>query len=267
MLEAYLLSGGAEIDTAGGWIDLGAALQDTRLVERGIHSLSEDDEVNKPYTLYNLGNAHKTLFDITRAQKGNNYRSFTDNKHLLGSSNYFNQAEALGHSSSSLYTNYASALSTQGRYMEAIEFYDRVLKNDPCFGMAYGNKAICVKHMAAISGDEHMEAAQLVYAYQLLQKAFKYKESVISIGGTHALEWFKAEKHNIEIMFKDTPEELKSKLQHEKFDLEGVKDKILRGFHDFSIKNDLFLNLHVQDKNTKAALYDPVFISMVYPIK
>jgi len=43
-----------------------------------------------------------------------------------------------------VYTNLANVLDNIGRFIDAIEYYDRALELDPDFGMSLGNKGICL---------------------------------------------------------------------------------------------------------------------------
>jgi tetratricopeptide (TPR) repeat protein len=70
-----------------------------------------------------------------------------------------------------VYTNLANVLDNIGRFINAIEYYDRALNLDPDFGMALGNKGMCMMVYAR----EHFEPGHrhifVGSAERLLEKA------------------------------------------------------------------------------------------------
>ncbi len=175
----------------------------------------------------------------------------------------FLESIKLGNDEPSIYTNYANLLDIQGRSLEAINYYDKAIRKNNTWGMAYGNKAISIIALARISGK--YQTAQYILAYQLLKKAIEYKDSVIEIGGKQALSEFEARLTEIERLFSKKKNILSAPLEHLKLETKNLSDK-LKEYYRFSIENDLFLNLHIQDKECEAATVDHVFISLVIPI-
>ena len=254
---------------AGAWIDLGHYSCKETDVKKGIDmcnkALFGDTKVQdskKMWYYYNLGNAYYSLFGKKISLEG--YKPFKHSRFLLKATRYFRSSKDLGNHDPQLYINYLNSLSSQGRYLEAIEQCANVIKMYPEFGMAYGNMAEYILRFADICGTYRV--AQYVYAYQFLKKAVRYKDSIIQYSGREALERFRNSKLSIEKMFKDHPEVLHKNLSHRKPSYRDNTDPVLQEFYNFSIKNDLFLNLHVQNKNSDPALDDPVFIQPITPL-
>ncbi len=270
MLDTYVGDAGCKINVAGCCIDLGSQTGDEELIKKGISSyerfLSEDQALSneqRQCVYCNIGNGYYGLFERIRGQKGNTYRAFIDNEYLVKAMRFYQSAYEYGSNNPEIYVNYANVLDHQGRSLEAIDYYDKALKINNSHGMAYANKATCLMQLADISGE--YQEAQYIYAYQLLKKAIENEGSIIKIGGPIALEQFQKVKKDIEGLFKDRLELLDQILPHSAFDWSSFSDE-LRDFYDFSSEHDLFLNLHVQDKHSKAALFDHVFISITTPV-
>jgi tetratricopeptide (TPR) repeat protein len=270
LLDAYVKETGDSLNIAGCKIDLGTHSSTKTYIEDGISTykkaLEKDTMLqieHKQSFNYNIGNGYMSLYSISKATKGTNYRAFKDNQELLEAAKYFKESMNLGNREPSIFTNYGNLLDIQGRYLEAINFYNKAIKANQQWGMAYGNKAISVISLAQISGK--YQTAQYIYAYQLLKKAFEFQDNVIQIGGTQALAEFSKRMIEIEKLFEDKSDLLNNDLPHSKFKTDKLNEQ-LRRFYDFSIDNDLFLNLHIQDKTCEAATTDHVFISLITEI-
>ena len=270
VLDAYVDDGGNEVNVAGCYIDLGLRMGDKELAERGIgiyerllarNASLSDKQLQGFY--YDIGNGYQGLLEQVKRGKGGGYRAFIDNTYLMKAMRAYQSAYEHGADTPELHVNYANSLDCQGRNVEAIGYYDRALRKNDNHGMAYGNKAICLIQLARISGE--YQQAQYIYAYQLLNNAIKNQQSVLDIGGQIALERFQTMKKEIEKLFEGRQDLLKETLRHPPFDTSDLSDK-LQGLYDFAGKQDLFLNLHVQDKRHQAALFDHVFISIVTPV-
>ncbi len=65
-------------------------------------------------------------------------------------------------------TNLANQLDTIGRFIDAVEVYDRVLALNKNFGMAVGNRGIALKHYARTLYDRGHAASMLIAAHEAL---------------------------------------------------------------------------------------------------
>lgn len=68
-------------------------------------------------------------------------------------------------------TNLANLLDRMGRFIDAVEVYDRVLALDKNFGMAAGNRGIALKHYARTLYDGGHAACMLVAAHEALMSS------------------------------------------------------------------------------------------------
>jgi tetratricopeptide (TPR) repeat protein len=68
-------------------------------------------------------------------------------------------------------TNLANQLDKIGRFIEAVEIYDRALRLNPRFGMARGNRGIAFSHYARALYDGGHTAFMLVPAHEMLMSA------------------------------------------------------------------------------------------------
>ena len=274
LLDKYVEDGGAKVNVAGCYIDLGSRLGDDKLILKGINAYEDYKQPCNQRSLngkqlqiidYNIGNGYKGLFDLVRLKKKDSYKAFVDNKYLIKAMEAYLSACSVDCADplAELYINYANLLDTQGRYLEAIEYYDKALNQNSRNGMAYGNKAICIIQLAQISGKYQL--AQYIYAYQLLEKALANKESVLELGYREALSDFQERKKEIDQLFSSNSDVLKQNTEHSPFNVSSMSEK-LQGFYNFGREHDLFLQLHIQDKNCEAALVDHVFISMITPV-
>lgn len=270
LLDNYVKQTGDTLNVSGCYIDLGSFTSQKDVIFKGINTYIEALSKNKNLTKehrqsfnYNIGNGYLALFNIQKQIKESEYRAFIDNEYLLEATRYFLKSIKLGNDDPSIYTNYANLLDIQGRSLEAINFYDKAIRKNNTWGMAYGNKAISIIALARISGK--YQTAQYILAYQLLKKAIECKDSVIEIGGIQALSEFEARITEIESLFSDKKNLLSNPFEHSKIETKSLSDK-LKEYYKFSIENDLFLNLHIQDKECEAATIDHVFISLFTPI-
>ena len=68
-------------------------------------------------------------------------------------------------------TNLANLLDRIGRFIDAVEVYDRVLALDKNFGMAAGNRGIALKHYGRTLYDGGHAACMLIAAYEALMSS------------------------------------------------------------------------------------------------
>lgn len=76
---------------------------------------------------------------------------------------------------SAIYTNLANTLFEIGRFVEAIEYWDRALELQPDFGMALANKGLGLIHYAHLQSDQNLSMILLIEARRMLRKALNQK--------------------------------------------------------------------------------------------
>ncbi|MBW1841766.1 MAG: hypothetical protein JRI75_08215 [Deltaproteobacteria bacterium] len=72
-----------------------------------------------------------------------------------------------------IYTNLAATLYHIGRFVEAVEYWDKVLAMTPSFSMARGNRGYALIHYAHALYDEAQALILLQHAYEDLKKALE----------------------------------------------------------------------------------------------
>jgi tetratricopeptide (TPR) repeat protein len=154
-----------------------------------------------------------------------------------------------------LLVNFGNCLDTVGRSVEAISYYDRVIKIDPAMGEALGNKAVTLYHLASLAkGFTHRF---LLEAERLLG------ESVEQPLHTNTAQNFSAYLDNLTSWMKAhgevRPEQMPSSPAVSEFD----------EFHrEFCIRHQLYLIPTTLLGEKDSIIGDPMFISrMVAPIE
>lgn len=126
-------------------------------------------------------------------------------------------------------TNIANILEKYGRNYEALYAYDKVIKFNPNFGMALGNKAIAIEYYIRLAPQQSL--VLLNQSYLLLKQALK-DEKIPEIGGPHAAKFFENKLIEIESYFKKikcTPKASQT-------------PKNITKYQQFILDNNLFLN-------------------------
>lgn len=159
-------------------------------------------------------------------------------------------------------TNLGNLMDEIGRPIEAINYYEAALKKNRQFGMARGNKAMTIQRLAAIS-DYHN--AYLIFAYKEYTKALKNSASIKKVSD-NALDIFTEQRNHIHKIFShQTKVSLDQSLHHPPRKRSRSK-KFIHFYRNFCVENDLYLNLHLQDRNSEAAASDPIIIKPITAI-
>jgi len=252
-------------------IDRGWDYRDPKLIKKGISRGEKLVEKNRNSLskkrlcklLYFIGVGYGNLYSLEFSRK-KGWQQIINNGHLQQAKQ--NSRDAIRNSKDvspglkkKIWTNYANCLDTLGRGMDALFAYEEVLKIDPNYAMAIGNKAIAMKTFAGASGI-YREA---IYnnAYKML-KSVQNRKDLISIGGRYAKYRIDTEIKNIEsLMDKET---LSKNFSHKPYDLSQLS-AFEKFYIEFCTKNGLFLNLHIHEDICEASISDPVFIRLLLP--
>lgn len=267
MTESKYLKRELAFDIFNIWI--GTATYDEVLINKGISSSLK--KINKPRTHpediaqahYNIGNGYSTLFEI-KLNEG--ISLYDDNvQQLIKKCRQHYEKVPLSHSFTELAkTNLANLFDTIGRPIESIKNYEQTLRINPDHAMATANMAMAVASMAHVST---YEGAYYIYAYQLYQKALSNSESIVAVGGVSSLNKFEKQAAYIWKMYENEgdTESLSVDMTHPHRSEDGLGEWIKR-YTKFCIDKDLYLNLHIHDKNSDASLGDPLVVSPLTPI-
>lgn len=129
-------------------------------------------------------------------------------------------------------TNLANLLSNVGRFVEAIELWNRALHIDPAFGMALGNRGYGLLHYARVLFDRG-------HAELFLKLAYKdFNQSLQSTLAHHAQQAFKDSIKHIESII--SREFLNSDFNLENFSIGRSKEE--RKYRKWVLLHNLFLN-------------------------
>ena len=140
------------------FVDGGFALGKSGKVREGtgiFEKISSSDESEQGFTkcslLYNAANGRSSIYKLRRIRRNSTVPTNDDD--LRAAKKLYREAlHALGTDKGSLASqvlvNYGNCLSQFGRFIEAIECYQKAIEADPTNGMAAGNLAIELEHAA-----------------------------------------------------------------------------------------------------------------------
>lgn len=146
---------------AGLLIDIGEEGQIEEAIIEGIQTLQDDRHhfsnfIHEGSTEYNLGNAKSGLFSIQRTKSG--FKFSPENIALLTEAkNHYWRGYKLFQSTNTdiipqLFVNLANALDSSGRVVEAIQYYDKVLVENPEFPQANASRSEALIWLNNLSG-------------------------------------------------------------------------------------------------------------------
>lgn len=243
------------------FIDGGFALDDSSRVRKGT-KIFEDmllvEEITGGYTrcsiLYNAANGYSSLYSLKK-RKGEEVIPPNDKDLRRAKSLYRQAIEDLGNSepsfASQVLINYGNCLSQFGRFIDAIEYYERAIQTDPTNGMAAGNLGIELERAARIMGCYRHEYIAL--AYDFLKQALG-PNMHLRFGSYQAVKDFQSRlarlEHFINAHKKPVLPPKPTKAHH---DNKSQKDYI-----QFCISNGLFLNAWAGNKELSPGIIDDI---------
>ena len=137
------------------------------------------------------------------------------------------------HRTCQILTNMGNILDQVGRFVEAIEYWERALKRLPSFAMARGNKGICLITYASVLYDQGHRSIFLKYAHSDLKEA-------ISSSELHEGARKEFDRKLVWIESILSPEFIEKDLDLRRFSL-GASDQEIR-YRQWCLDNHLFLN-------------------------
>lgn len=172
--------------------DGGLSLGQRDLVERGMALWQQIGPDSHPAIAYNLANAEMAIYNLA-VKEGDLSTVFERERHYLRSAR--TRFDRIGTEKSApqklrlqALTNAANAYDIVGRYVDALDCYDRALAIDPNFGMALGNRGIALHSSAPFMGEHGSTLRHEAAA--ALDAALNNRESVLRFGGPDALRQF-----------------------------------------------------------------------------
>ena len=246
---------------AGIFIDGGFALGDSSKVRKGTKIFEEmllADEfttgIAKCSVAYNAANGYSSLYSL-KLRIGKDVISTNDSDLRNAKKLYRLAIESLGDTepsfASQVLINYGNCLAEFGRFIEAIQFFERAIEIDPTNGMAAGNLAIQLERALLITGSYRHE--YLALAYDFLKQALS-PSMHLRYGPIEAVEDFQARLARLEdfIYAHETPIlPLKpAEARH--------RDEIPKNYIQFCIENGLFLNAWAGNKELSPGIADDI---------
>ena len=142
---------------------------------------------------YNLANAQLHLWQLAVEQAGLGDAWLNERSHLHEARRLFNLVAQDKDADIVLrlkaLTDCGNSFDIVGRYLDALDCYERALKLDSSFGMAAGNRGITLLNVAPLMAGH--ESHVLSQAAAELDTAISDQERVLRCGGQSALDTFK----------------------------------------------------------------------------
>ncbi len=246
------------MNKGGFLIDIGTALKKRDLIKAGIEACHRALMVGvfPERLLYNLGNGYSNLaFAITPTKRHN------PDDELLQKAKWCHR-KALEHEFTNnsallcqLHTNLGNTYERLGRRVEALEQFNKALAINPNFGMALGNKAVCLIYAAKITG-AHV-SAMTREAYLCLSEAVKQP-----IESDHK-QSFASLKKQLEERYGLFEEAISTVEEDTNAIIAKEPSEFGRFYLTYCLNNDLFLNFCPRLGYAEARLEDPIFITLV----
>ena len=146
-------------------------------------------------------------------------------------------------------TDAGNSYDIVGRYLDALDCYERALRIDPSFGMALGNRGLALLYIAPLMGEHKSHLLQEAAAY--LDAAIDNHESVVRNGGQSALDQFERRRALI------------SGPPHPPWSVPSLPSSLGDPYLDWCLRNELFLHASPSCIRREANILDPVFFQHV----
>jgi len=231
----------------------GKVREGTEILENFLSSDQPGQQFAKSSLLYNVANGRSSLYKLRRQRRKSTVPP-NDADLRVAKKLYRDALSALddvgGAFESQVLVNYGNCLSQFGRYIEAIECYQKAGEADPTNGMAAGNLGMELEHAARIIGRYRHEYIAL--AHELLTRVLVDADMHLNYGSMSALQDFQSVHKRLQrfIAFHSEPI-LPPKPIEIKEDSKAQKEYI-----QFCLDNGLFLNPWVGNKELSPGITD-----------
>lgn len=194
---------------AGFFIDLGNESFNKKIVEKGLRILLDNKDnikcvVTEDSINYCLGNAYQSLYKIDTEEISDFFPIPENIETLFEAKQYYLKSfkalniKELNHYSIQVLTNFGNNLINSGRYVEALQLYDTVLKYNPDFFYAQAAKADGLLIMVKVSQCP-ITLALFIEIYRLFSEAeihsnpFENVRDRIKTGKSYAYQFLSAQ--------------------------------------------------------------------------
>ena len=231
--------------------------------------LLENDSENEERYLYNLGNAY---YKMAIAELKRNSGKLNENiiEKLERAKDYFTKCLKINDERPKAWINKGNALDHLGRYLEAIECFDRAILVDSKHYNAWGNRGIAFWRLSNKAEDKEDKS-------KLFREAMTYLAIELVMHPDFEIEDELKEKIKTFIRENEIPTNLESLLKEqlpkkkallgEHFNLHSSLDTDFKTFYyDFSERHSLFLNLHFDCNGCEYSRLDLLTTHFLVPI-
>ena len=181
------------------YTDAGIKLKDPTLVQEGVRIWCEMKPHDSVTISYNLASAQLHLWQLAVEQAGLGDAWLNERSQLHEARRLFNLVAQHKDADTELrlkaLTDCGNSFDNIGRYLDALDCYERALKLDSSFGMAAGNRGITFLNVASLMGghESHVQSQ----AVSDLDIAISDQDRVLRCGGQSALETFKRRRSGL----------------------------------------------------------------------
>lgn len=237
----------------------GKVREGTEIFEKLLESDQPEQHFSKSSLLYNAANGRSSLYTLRRQRRTtviptNDFDLRIAKKHYRDA--IFALDEKSGSFVSQVWTNYGNCLSQFGRYIEAIESYEKALDADPAHGMAAGNLGIELEHASRIIGRHRHEYIALAHDY--LTRALGSGMHLNS-GSPGAPQYFRSALERLQHFINAHREPILPPQPAEAV----ARSHSQKDYIQFCIKNGLFLNSWVGNKELSPGITDDVYFGPI----
>jgi tetratricopeptide (TPR) repeat protein len=250
-------------ENLGGFlIDIGSALRDISVIQRGVNNIEQKREKSSgdlTYSQwYNLGNGY---YALESAKRGPGYTYIPANTTMTQAKQCYRKALINSNQVSDidkveLRVNYANSLAELGRSVEAINQYNIALQFNPEHPMALGSLGKALEKFAYIASDSRL----LEDALQSLEQALTH-DRLENSGYGYVRPEFSEYKQKIEGQLRQI-----KKASHSTHKMPQITTEHHKAFTDFCIKHSLFLNFCLKGHNCNHPYEDNISFSIITPI-
>ena len=206
LAESLVAGPGQEVNVtqlrAYTYADAGFKLKDSLLMEKGAEAFRKLDPHSSATVSYNLASIQLHLWQLAVEQAGLGDAWLNKRSHLHEARRLFDLVVQHKEADTELrlkaLTDCGNSFDIVGRYLDALDCYERALKLDSSFGMAAGNRGITLLNVASLMGG-HESHVQLQAASDL-DIAISDQGRVLRCGGQSALETFKRRRSGLLVM-------------------------------------------------------------------
>ena len=237
------------------YVEAGTKIDRDGLIQKGIHVWKQMDLYNSA-TIYNLASAELRLWQLAVKQSDLGGAWLNQANHLYEARRLY-ECVAKDHTADvelrlKALTFSGNSYDIVGRYVEALDCYDRALIVDPSFGMALGNRGITLLRVAPLMGSHATHL--LVQAAADLDAAIRDRERVLLCGGQSALDTFERRRSLMTVS--------EGTLQPTRNSSLPLGDPYL----DWCLKYRLFLHSSANCISIKTEILDPIsFGNITFP--